>query len=62
VLEQEQEWKAAEQAARLARIREQVRQGVWALRHEVELQAHWEALERREVVEQDGQTQHHPTL
>jgi len=29
---QEKEWKAAEQAARLARIRARIRDGVWALR------------------------------
>jgi len=68
---------AAAQAARIERIRQQVRCGVWGLRHEAALQAHWNALERgmradSAVPEQDVagskcdaenlETQHNPTL
>jgi len=49
MLEQETEWKAAEQVARLARIRAKIRAGVWALHDNSALPAHWEALERGEV-------------
>jgi len=42
----EQTLRAAEQSARLARIRAKIREGVWTLRDNSALQAHWEALER----------------
>jgi len=41
---------ATEQAVRLARIRARIREGVWALRDNSALQAHWEALECEEVM------------
>jgi len=40
---------AHEQAIRLARIRARIREGVWALRDNSALQAHWEGLERGEL-------------
>jgi len=49
----EQALRAAEQTARLARIRAKIREGVWTLRENSALQAHWEALERAALAQDE---------